>query len=124
MTEQHPSSVPSGPVEYLGEGPAPARKGRGRGGLVAGGAAAAVVLGAAGAWGVTSFMSGGQEAAEVVPADALGYVSLNLDPDAGQKLAAYRTLKKFPALADTLAGGADLRRSLVEGLRMSCGQAT
>src|SRR5215213_3594853 len=119
MTEQYPSSAPGGPVEYLGEGTAPTRKGRGRGGLVAGGAAAVVALGAAGAWGVTSYLGGGQEAAEVVPANALAYVSLNLDPDAGQKLAAYRTLKKFPALADKLeasSGGTDLRRPLVEGI--------
>jgi hypothetical protein len=86
---------------------------------VAGGAAAVVALGAAGAWGVASFMSGGTEAAEAVPDDALAYVSLNLDPDGGQKLDAYRTLKKFPALKkylDKSGGGTDLRRSLVEPL--------
>jgi len=82
---------------------------------VAGGAAAVVAFGAAGAWGVASFMSGGQEAAEAVPADALAYVSLNLDPDGGQKLEAYQTLKKFPALAERLeSSGDDLRRALVE----------
>ena len=117
MSEQHPSPAPGGPVEYLGEGVAPTRRGRGRTGLVAGGAAAVVALGAASAWGVASFMSGGQEAAEVVPADALAYVSLNLDPEGGQKLEAYQTLKKFPALAEHLDdGGEDLRRPLVEAL--------
>src|ERR687890_665636 len=121
MTEHPPTPADQGPVEYLG-GPEPTERGRrsrGRTGLVAGGAAAVVALGAAGAWGVASFMSGGQEASEVVPADALAYVSLNLDPDGGQKLEAYRTLKKFPALQEYLeksSGGDDLRRSLVEPL--------
>ena len=121
MTDQQPTPAPQGPVEYLG-GVEPAdrgRKGRGRSGLVAGGAATVVALGAAGAWGVASFMSGGQEAAEVVPADALAYVSLNLDPDGGQKLEAYQTLKKFPALEEYLdasSGGEDLRRALVAPL--------
>ena len=121
MNDQQPTPAPQGPVEYLG-GVEPAersRKGRGRSGLVAGGAAAVVALGAAGAWGVSSFMSGGQQAAAVVPADALAYVSLNLDPDGGQKLEAYQTLKKFPALEEYLdasSGGEDLRRALVEPL--------
>ncbi len=119
MTEQHPSPASQGPVEYLGEGTRPPRRARGRGGLVAGGAAAVVALGAAGAWGVANFMSGGEEAAEVVPDNVLAYVSLNLDPDGGQKLEAYQTLKKFPALAEKLdasSGGEDLRRALVEGI--------
>lgn len=121
MSEQYPTPSEQGPVEYLGapETAQPAGKGRGRSGLVAGGAAAVVALGAAGAWGVATFMSGGQEAAEVVPADALAYVSLNLDPNGGQKLEAYRTLKKFPALGrylDASSGGDDLRRSLVKPL--------
>ena len=118
MADQHPSPASSGPVEYLGPNEPP-RRGRGRSGLVTGGAAAFVALGAAGAWGVASFMSGGQEAAEVVPGDALAYVSLNLDPDGGQKLEAYQTLKKFPALdeyLDASSGGEDLRRALVEPL--------
>ena len=121
MNDQQPTPAPQGPVEYLG-GVEPAersRRTRGRSGLVAGGAAAVVALGAAGAWGVTSFMSGGQEAAAVVPAEALAYVSLNLDPDGGQKLEAYQTLKKFPALEEYLdasSGGEDLRRALVEPL--------
>src|SRR3712207_2879500 len=117
MTGQQPTPADHGPVEYLGGVEPAERSRRGRGGLVAGGAAAVVALGAAGAWGVASFMSGGQEAAEVVPADALAYVSLNLDPDGGQKLEAYRTLKKFPALQkylDASSGGEDLRRALVE----------
>ena len=121
MTDQQPTPPSQGPVEYLSGAPSadPTRKGRGRSGLVAGGAAAVVALGAAGAWGVASFMSGGQEAAEVVPADALGYVSLNLDPDGGQKLEAYQTLKKFPALEEYLdasSGGEDLRRALVSSV--------
>jgi hypothetical protein len=112
---EHPTPASGGPVEYLGEEPTPPRRRRGRGGVVAGGAAAVVALGAAGAWGVASFMSGGQEAADVVPADALAYVSLNLDPGGGQKLEAFQTLKKFPALAEKLdSSGNDLRRALVE----------
>jgi hypothetical protein len=88
--------------EYLPEeeAPRPARaRGRKRA-LVGVGALALVALGGAGAYGLMQFMSSGDSAATAVPDHALGYLSLDLDPSGGQKLAAYETMRKFPALKE------------------------
>ena len=76
------------------------------------GIAAAAVLGVAGAgaWGVAQFMDGGTAAAAAVPQNALAYVSVDLDPDGGQKLEVARTLRKFPAIKEEIGSGDDLRR--------------
>ena len=110
----------SGDVEYLGpdQGPQPQepRSGR-RWGLVAAGAVGVVAVAGVGAWGVTQYLAGGGPgAATAVPADALAYLTLDLDPDAGQKVEAYQTLRKFPVIEEKLGSGDDLRRSIVEGL--------
>lgn len=44
----------------------------------------------------------GTQAAEALPASTLGMVTLDLNPSAGQKVSAIRTLRKFPALRDEL----------------------
>ena len=64
----------------------------------------------AGAWGVAQFLDGGTAAAAAVPQDALAYVSVDLDPDGGQKVEVARTLRKFPAIKDKIGSGDDLRR--------------
>jgi hypothetical protein len=78
-------------------------------GLVAAGVVGVV---AAGSWAAVSFLSTGSQPAEAVPADALAYVSIDLDPSAGQKLEAVRIAQKFPALKQELGLDAtdDLRR--------------
>jgi hypothetical protein len=62
--------------------------------------AAALVLALVG--GVTYAMGalsgGGQQAAEALPGGALGLVSVDLDPPAGQKIDGFRYLRKFPTL--------------------------
>ncbi|HYN75535.1 MAG TPA: DUF3352 domain-containing protein, partial [Candidatus Limnocylindria bacterium] len=79
----------------------PARRRRG---LLVAGAAAAVLAVGGGAWTVGSALSGGGAQPEsVVPATAAFYVELDLDPSAGQKVDAYRFLKKFPQLRDLFA---------------------
>jgi hypothetical protein len=96
------------------------RRGFGRRWAVTG-VAAAAVLGAvgAGAWGVGQLMAGGDSPAAAVPATAVAYVGLDLDPSASQKIEALRTLKKFPALAEQLDLGVrdDLRAWLFEQLQ-------
>jgi hypothetical protein len=88
---------------------------------------ASVGLVGAAAWGALSLMSTGPQPAEALPARTLGYVSIDLDPTAGQKIEAIRTLKKFPALDEQLGMDAqdDVRSRLFELLRQdgSCPDA-
>ena len=118
----HPAAPGAPTPEYLGsgDGPAgdgPAGGGRRRGartGLVAAGAVAVVAAVGVGAYGVSQFMGGGESPASVVPADALGYASLDLDPSASQKIEAIKIMRKFPGLRDQLdiSSRDDLRRTI------------
>lgn len=82
--------------------------------LVAGVTAGVLAIAAVAAWGATQYLSGGGPgAASAVPHDALAYVALDLDPSAGQKVEAYRTLRKFPAIREKIGSGDDLRRALI-----------
>ena len=117
------SSQPDQP-EYLGSSPgtpgspAGARRGR-RTAVVAAAAVATVAAVGAGAYGVVQVMAGGSSPASAVPADALGYVSLDLDPSAAQKIEAVRIMRKFPALRDELriSSRDDLRRAIVREIQ-------
>src|SRR6476620_11914073 len=80
--------------EQTNDGSGP-RRGR-RTGLVAGAVVAVTAAIGVGAYGVAQLMSGGAAPATAVPADALGYVSLDLDPSASQKIEAISMLRKFP----------------------------
>lgn len=106
----------AGAVDHLEPGGRPPGRSRRRTATV--GIAAAAVLGVAGAgaWGVAQFLDGGTAAAAAVPADALAYVSLDLDPSGGQKLEAARTLREFPAIKEKVGSGDDLRRWLFEAI--------
>lgn len=62
---------------------------------------------------------GGPQPAEALPATTVGYVRIDLDPSAAQKVQALRLLSRFPSFAE--ASGiddedADLRRELFEQL--------
>jgi hypothetical protein len=74
---------------------------KGRRGLVIGSVAAvlAVVAGAA-VWATTTLSGGGRQPDELVPKSAYAYLKIDLDPAAGQKLAARDFLSKFPKLKD------------------------
>lgn len=86
-------------------------------GLAGGGVAAAVALGAAGAWAWSTYGGGGDRPADVLPASTFGYVAVDLDPAAGQKLEAVTTLRKFPALKDAgVSEDADLAKTLGDKL--------
>ncbi len=110
-------------VEYLGDRPptephdgsAPRRR---RTAVVVGATAAVVGAGAAGAWAVAQFMSGGPAPATAVPDEAILYVALDIDPDGGQKIEAVQTLRKFPAIREELGIDAedDLRRVLYDAI--------
>jgi hypothetical protein len=108
-------SPPGGPPfqnDYLGSGPtyAPQPRKRRRG-MWSAVAAGTVVLVAGASFAAYTLVSGGGTTLDKkVPADSVAYAEINLDPPAGQKLAALRYLKHFPDLkvndnANTLLDG-------------------
>lgn len=111
---------PTHPIqpEYLGDRPADQPEpARGRRTVVLGVAAVAVAGAvAAGAWAAVSLMSGGTQPAEAIPANALGYAGLDLDPSATQKIEAIKILRKLPAIEKNLeiSSQDDLRRWVFE----------
>jgi hypothetical protein len=105
-------TVPGGVA--LADDPQPkAAGGRKRTGLLIGGVATALVLGGAGAFAFQSLSGGGSQPADVLPGDAYAYLRLDIDPSAGQKIAAVRFLGKLPQVKDTL-GSDDPRKKLWE----------
>ncbi len=123
-----PQSMPQ-PYSYPGAGDAsgatdpaqgvaladePSSPGAGRSrrtGLLAGGIAAVLLLGGAGVFAAQQLSGGGSQPADVLPGDAYAYVRLDIDPSAGQKIAAVRFLGKVPQIQDTLGSG-DPRKKL------------
>ncbi|RLV48979.1 DUF3352 domain-containing protein [Nocardioides mangrovicus] len=87
-----------------------------RTGVIAGITAATLIVVGGGAFAAVHFLSGGDEAEKALPASALAVASINLDPGASQKVAALRTLRKFPALRKQLgiSSTSDLRKALFD----------
>lgn len=98
----------------LSEGPSQPR-GRRTAAVTAGMVAVVAAMGA-GAYGFAQLMPGGSSPATAVPASAIGYVSLDLDPSAGQKIEAIKMMRAFPGLRKELdiSSEADLRRTVFE----------
>lgn len=94
------------------------QRGRGKAYLAGGALAALAVGGGAAAWAAASFFATGAQPAQALPADTVGYVSLDLDPSGAQKIAALKLAGKFPAFEDHvgLAPEDDLRRWVLEEL--------
>lgn len=116
---------PAGQPEHL-DPDSPARAGGGGGSGRRLGAVAGVTLGVAaavglGGWGALALLSGGSQPADAIPASAVAYLSVDLDPSASQKVEAFRILKKFPALETKLDlnNRDDLRRIFFEELQDS-----
>jgi hypothetical protein len=95
-----------------GFGPSePAKKSR-KGWIIAIASALAVVLLGGGAvWAVGAIGGGGTQPNEVLPANAIAYIRLDLDPAANQKLALFQIGRKFTATKDTFQGD-DPRKAL------------
>jgi hypothetical protein len=115
---------PEGP-EYLGGDLGPGKKSRssGRTGVLAAVSVAVVAVLGVGGWGVAQLMAGGSSPASALPATAVGYLSIDLDPSASQKIEAIKILKKFPALDKQLDLGSrdDLRRWVFEQIQKDSG---
>ncbi|MGW5264297.1 DUF3352 domain-containing protein [Microbispora sp. NPDC004025] len=95
----------------------PGRARRGRGWILALVAAVFVgLVGGGGVWAASKLSGGGTQPQDVLPANALAYVRLDLDPAAGQKLALFGIARKFSATRDSF-GGDDPRKALVTALQ-------
>ncbi|MEV4393544.1 DUF3352 domain-containing protein [Nonomuraea sp. NPDC049607] len=85
--------------------PQPAKRGGRKGWLIAGAAALAVVLLGGGAvWAVGAIGGGGTQPDEVLPANAIAYARLDLDPAANQKLALFQLARKFTVTKGSFTG--------------------
>lgn len=64
----------------------------------------------------TVFFDGGPQPAEVLPVSTVAVLSIDLDPSAGQKIEALKTIRKFPRLKEDLGLDPtdDLRKFFVE----------
>ncbi len=83
------------------------------GGLLGG----ALVVGGGTAFAVTTLSGGGAQPDQVLPGNAIAYVRMDIDPSAGQKIAAVRLLRKLPQVNDAVSGGGDPRQKLFESLQ-------
>ena len=88
---------------------APAGGGNGRRRTVLSGVVVVVLaLLGGGAYAAYSFLDGGgSQPADVLPASTVAVVSIDLDPSASQKIAALKSIRKFPALKKSLGLQAD-----------------
>lgn len=84
-------------------------------------ALAVVVLGGGTVYAVSAFSGGGTQPHEVLPASAIGYLRLDLDPDAGQKAALFALTRKFTFTKDKVTGD-DPRKSLFEAAQGDLGK--
>ncbi|MEU0480156.1 DUF3352 domain-containing protein [Streptosporangium sp. NPDC006013] len=120
--QQQAGNWQQGP-DFLGAGQptgTPPRKG-GKGWLLAAIAALVVVLiGGGGVFAVSLLSGGGTQPHDVLPANAIGYVRLDLDPAANQKLALFGIARKFTATKDSFTGD-DPRQAIFDLLKKESG---
>jgi len=120
MTTPEPLPAPLPRARDVLGSPEPASRsgvrGRGRG-LAVALVAAGVLEVAGGAVVVAGFLAGGgAQPEDALPAGVLGMVKLDLDPAAGQKLAAYRLLERFPSTAASVQDADSVKDDLLSDL--------
>ena len=108
--ETSSSATIASPVDMV----APPRKRRTA--LIAG-LVALVIVGGTAALAMTKLRPSGTQPDVIIPASAVAYVRVDLDPSAGQKLSAVRFMSKLPKSAADF--GTDPRKALIEELRNS-----
>ena len=100
--------------DVLASGPRGGRtSGRRRGAVIG---AALLTLGVAGGavYGATALSGGGAQPEDVLPADAIGFLKVDMDPAAGQKIAVYQLARKFPDSGVT--SEADVKDQLIRNV--------
>jgi hypothetical protein len=100
----------------LTDGSAPTHGRNRRRWVIAAAATAVAVVGAGGIALALSLQATGTNPEEVVPASAVGYMKVDLDPSAAQKVDALRFLHQLPSTDSRLGSGDDLRSVVVQGL--------
>ena len=87
------------------------------------GGVAALVLALVGGvtYGFGQLSGGGSQPEDALPAGAFGFLKVDLDPSAGQKIDGFRFMRKFPALRDRLGVGDDLRQVVFEAVADGAG---
>jgi hypothetical protein len=111
MSDDRPTE-PTVPIEptadYETVGPAGSGGRSRRGAVIASAAVAVVAVLGGGAYAAYSFLDGGgPQPADVLPDSTVAVVSVDLDPSAGQKIAAIKSIRRFPALKKSLGLNAD-----------------
>lgn len=76
-----------------------------------------VVIGGGGAFAYNLLAGGGTQPQQVLPSNALGYVRIDLDPSAGQKLAMLDFARKFPELSKKIGQDNDLKKAMFESAK-------
>jgi Protein of unknown function (DUF3352) len=74
------------------------------------------VVGGGGVWAASRLSGGGSQPQDVLPADAIAYARLDLDPAAGQKLALFQIAQKFSATTPSFTGD-DPKKAFFEALK-------
>jgi len=85
--------------------------------------AGALVLALVGgvSWAVGSLSGGGAQPEDALPAGAVAFAKVDLDPSAGQKIDGFRFLRKFPALRDRIPLDGDVREILFDAFADEAG---
>lgn len=108
------AATPPGAGVPLADEPTPTSTGRRkRTGILVGALVTALLVGGAGAYAYQTLSGSGSQPSDVLPGDAYAYVRLDIDPSAGQKVAAVRFLGKLKDVRNTL-GSDDPRKKLWE----------
>ncbi|MCG5220516.1 DUF3352 domain-containing protein [Streptosporangium soli] len=102
----------------MGSAPAQSGGGKGKRSWIIAGIAALIValIGGGGVYAASLLSGAGAQPHEVLPAAAIGYLRVDLDPAANQKVALFTIARKFQATKDAFAGD-DPRKALFDSLK-------
>lgn len=102
--------------------PAPPGRSKTRALVVGGALLSLVALAIAGAWAWTALSPSGKQPHEVLPADTMAYVRIDLDPSASQKVNLFRLAQRVPDLAEEIGidDDTDLRRLFIDEIAAGC----
>ena len=89
--------------------------------LVAAGGALVLALVGGVSWAVGSLSGGGAQPEDALPAGAIAFVKVDLDPSAGQKIDGFRFLRQFPSLRDQIPLDGDVREVLFDAFAEEAG---
>lgn len=119
MTQPPSGDQPDQPAtgDVLVTAAPPAAGGRRRGLLIASAVAAVALVGGGAAVAASKLGGGGAQPDQMVPASAVAFVAVDLDPSSGQKIDFLRFARKFPNAADAIGKDDDVRKAMFETLK-------